>query len=182
MNRSVKNRQLKLNGRLDHNALSMVFDLYSQAIFKYALRLGMDVTTADQVVGDVFSQLIEQTTKGEGPKTNLRSYLYQIAYHRIVDLAREGKRTVCLDGIIGADNEVPLASQVEEHILLETLSSAINNQLTEEQRHVIILRFQEGLTLKETADIMEKKINAIKALQKRGIEKLQKIYDEEYEA
>jgi len=39
---------------------------------------------------------------------------------------------------------------------------------------VIILRFQEGLSLRETADIMGKDINAIKSLQKRAILKLQK--------
>ena len=63
---------------------------------------------------------------------------------------------------------------MEEQTLLKELTSAIQNDLTEEQKHVIILRFQEDLSLRETAEIMGKDINAIKSSQKRAIMKLQK--------
>ncbi len=63
---------------------------------------------------------------------------------------------------------------MEEQTLLKELTSAIQNDLTEEQKHVIILRFQEDLSLRETAEIMGKDINTIKSSQKRAIMKLQK--------
>ena len=63
---------------------------------------------------------------------------------------------------------------MEEQHLLKELSSAIQNDLTKEQKHVIILRFQEELSLQETANILGKDINAIKSLQTRAIIKLQK--------
>ena len=37
---------------------------------------------------------------------------------------------------------------------------------------MIVLRFQEDFSLKETAEIIGKNVNAVKALQNRGIDKL----------
>ncbi len=169
-----KKQEKEQKNYLDQDALVAIFDLYSLAIYKYALRLCRDCIEADQIVGDVFSQFMERVSRGEGPKTNLRSYLYQIAYHLIVDHAREKQRTLPIDNAETKCEEESLPSRIEEQMLLEELTSAIQNDLTIEQKHVIILRFQENLSLRETADIMGKNINAIKSLQKRSISKLQK--------
>jgi RNA polymerase sigma-70 factor (ECF subfamily) len=159
---------------LDQSALAAIFDLYSHAIFRYTLRLCEDPLEADQIVGDVFNQFLEQVSRGGGPKTNLKSYLYQIAYHIVIDHIRERQRILPIDIVDSSREGVSLESQVEELTLLKELSSAIQNDLTEDQKHVIILRFQEDLSLRETADIMGKDINAIKSSQKRAILKLQK--------
>ena len=55
------------------NAFVGIFDIYASALFRYALRLGCDPLTADQIVRDVFAKLLEQISWGKGPKTNLRS-------------------------------------------------------------------------------------------------------------
>jgi hypothetical protein len=47
-------------------------------------------------------------------------------------------------------------------------------ELTDDQRHVIILRFLEDFSLKETAEIIGKEVNNIKVIQNRGIAKLRK--------
>jgi len=159
---------------LDQSALAAIFDLYSHAIFRYTLRLCEDPLEADQIVGDVFNQFLEQVSRGGGPKTNLKSYLYQIAYHIVIDHVRERQRILPIDIVENSREGVSLELQVEERTLLKELSSAIQNDLTEDQKHVIILRFQEDLSLRETADIMGKDINAIKSSQKRAILKLQK--------
>ena len=84
-------------GSLDHEALTAIFDEYAPAIFKYLLRLDVNPQEADQTVGDVFARLLDKFSKGEGPRTNLRSYLFQTAYHLVVDHARERQRTAPLD-------------------------------------------------------------------------------------
>jgi hypothetical protein len=44
--------------------------------------------TADNIVGDTFSALLDQFSAGKGPVVNLRSYVFQVAYHLVVDQAR----------------------------------------------------------------------------------------------
>jgi RNA polymerase sigma-70 factor (ECF subfamily) len=160
---------------LKPDALAAIFDQYAPAIYKYTFRLCRDAVEADQIVGDVFCTLLEQLAVGKGPETNLRSYLYQVAYHLVVDHARARNRTSPLDENEPERSENSVVLQAENRILLDALSSAINNDLTDEQRQVIILRFQEGFSLQETAKIVGRKLNAVKALENRGVKKLQQV-------
>jgi RNA polymerase sigma-70 factor (ECF subfamily) len=137
---------------MNKEALIEIFDLYSSALYNYALRLCNDPLRADHIVGDVFARLLEQLSAGHGPSANLRSYLYETTYHLIVDDARYAHR------------EAPL--EVAEFLRPKNL--------TEDQRHVIILRFLEGFSLRETADIMGKEVYNVKVIQNRGVAKLRK--------
>jgi len=165
---------------LDQEALSTIFDEYAPALYKYLIRLGTGPQEADQIVGDVFVRLLEKIAEGKGPRTNLRSYLFQIAYHLVVDQARERQRTAPLDvyDSTKADTE-SVPSQTEEKMLLDKLSATMERELTEEQRVVVVLRFQEDFSIKETAEIVGKNVNAVKALQNRAINKLRQAMSRE---
>jgi RNA polymerase sigma-70 factor (ECF subfamily) len=63
---------------------------------------------------------------------------------------------------------------LEDRILFEHVIAVIKNQLTEDQRHVIVLRFLEGFSLRETADIIGKEVYNVKVIQNRGVAKLRK--------
>jgi RNA polymerase sigma-70 factor, ECF subfamily len=161
---------------LDQDGLAAIFEEYAPAIYKYLLRLGVYAQEADQIVGDVFARLLDKMANEEGPRTNLRAYLFQIAYHLVVDDARERIRTAPLEAAVSENKEMePVQSMVEEKLLLEKLSIAMECHLTAEQRNVIVLRFQEDFSLKETAEIIGIKVNAVKALQNRGINKLRHV-------
>lgn len=167
-----ENTFLDAAGSLDKEALGGIFDEYAPILYKYLLRLGQGPQEADQAVGDVFARLLEKISEGKGPRTNLRSYLFQIAYHLVVDRSRDGKRAAPLEVAESVEGETKsVQAQTEENMLLETLSVAME-QLSDEQRNVIVLRFQEGFSLKETAEIVGKNVNAVKALQNRGVNKL----------
>ena len=58
---------------VNEDALIEIFDLYSSALFSYALRLCGDSVMADHIVGDVFAKLLDQLAAGNGPTSNLRS-------------------------------------------------------------------------------------------------------------
>ena len=167
---------LKAAKKLDEEALTAIFDQFAPAIYKYTLRLCHDAIVADNIVGDVFAQLLEQFAAGKGPQTNLRSYLYQTAYHLVVDRSRDSRHNAPLEVAIGAPEKgAPTPTQqIEERVIMEALISAMNSELTEDQRHVIILRFLEDFSLKETAEIIGKEVNNIKVIQNRGIAKLRK--------
>jgi RNA polymerase sigma-70 factor (ECF subfamily) len=158
---------------LDPDALSVIFDEYAPAIYKYLLRLGLHTQEADQIVGDVFVRLLEKFADGAGPRTNLRSYLFQIAYHLLVDDARDRQNIAALDDTDALKEETKsVQAQTEDKMLFEKITVAMERELTEEQRNVLVLRFQEDFSLKETAEIIGKNVNAVKALQNRGINSL----------
>lgn len=171
---------LEAASSLDQEALEAIFDDYAPALYKYLLRRGLGSQEADQTVGDVFARLLEKLSEGKGPQSNLRAYLFQTAYHLVVDQSRAQKRAAPLDVAESFEEETKsVQAQTEEALLLESLASAMEQELTEEQRNVIILRFQEGFSLKETAEIVGKKLNAVKALQNRGMNRLKEAMSRE---
>jgi RNA polymerase sigma-70 factor, ECF subfamily len=155
--------------------LVKVFDLYSGALYNYALRLCGDPLTADFIVGDVFAKLLEQFSTGNGPSSNLRSYLYETAYHLVVDHARESQRRMPLDTAESLRSDgTSIFVTCENHMALENIMLAIRNDLTNDQRHVIILRFLEGFSLRETASIIGKEVNNVKVIQNRAVATLRR--------
>jgi RNA polymerase sigma-70 factor (ECF subfamily) len=161
---------------LDKDALASIFDEYAPAIYKYLLRLGISSQEADQFAGDVFARLLDKFAEGKGPNNNLRSYLFQTAYHLVVDQSRERQRVAPIEVADSISEETePVQARAEETMLLERISMAMEQELTEDQRNVIVLRFQEEFSLKETAEIIGKNVNAVKALQNRGIQKLRQV-------
>lgn len=163
--------------RMNHEALVKIFDLYSSALYNYALRICNDPLEADHIVGDVFAKLLDQLSVGNGPSTNLRSYLYETTYHLIVDKARYARREAPLETAeyLRRDGHgTSTLKRLEDRILYEHVIAVIKNQLTEDQRHVIVLRFLEGFSLRETADIIGKEVYNVKVIQNRGVAKLRK--------
>lgn len=163
---------LKAIKNLDQDALVAIFDRYAPILYKYAMRLCRNPDEADDIVGHVFSELLKHLQKGRGPRDNLRSYLFQIAYHRIVDHARDRQRTTPLNSINSVSTAKSLQTYQEEKDQLSTLDAMIKNLLTPDQRHVILLRFFEDFSIKETAKITGKNVNNIKIIQNRAISKL----------
>ena len=160
---------------MDRQALVEIFDLYSSALYNYALRLCSDPFKADNIVGDVFAKLLEQWSSGRGPSTNLRSYLYEMTYHLIVDEARHSHREAPLEvmDFLRYDGNASMVN-LENRMLFDAVIMAIKKHLTEDQRHVIILRFLEGFSLRETADILGKEVYNVKVIQNRGVAKIRK--------
>jgi RNA polymerase sigma-70 factor (ECF subfamily) len=163
---------------MDREALVKIFDLYSSALYNYAFRLCEDPLIADYIVGDVFAKLLEQLSAGKGPNTNLRSYLYEMAYHLVVDEARYSHRGAPLEAVdLMSSDWYSTNTSVENQLFFETILRAIKENLTEDQRHVIILRFLEGFNLQETAEIIGKEVSNVKVIQNRAITALRKALD-----
>jgi RNA polymerase sigma-70 factor (ECF subfamily) len=164
---------------MDQEALVSIFDEYATALYRYSFRLCRDAMLADQIVGDVFVRLLEQFACGNGPTSNLRSYLFQAAYHLVVDESRRSYRFTSLEELVLVPSDGSSEfKHVEKRIAGEILLQAMQNQLTDLQRHVVILRFMEGLSLYETGRVVGKTVNNVKAIQNRAVKTLRKSLEE----
>ena len=156
--------------RRDQEALAEVYDRYFDQIYRYLnYRLGEPEVAAD-LTGDVFLALVNALKTGKSPRTSLSGWLYTVARNLAADYIKNKARTVSLIEDLVAD-EPSLTDQVHLSQLTPVLKKAIL-QLTEEQQHVIALRFGQGLSLAETAQLLEKSVGAIKGLQHRALASL----------
>lgn len=169
---------LEAASRMNVDAFAKIFDFYAPAIYNYAFRLCRDPLTADNIVGNVFAKLSEHLSRGGGSIINLRAYLYELAYHLVVNEVRYS-HTLTPTKADGLRHYIGYSSDVsaKKWASFEAAIRAIMNDLTDDQRHVIILRFMEGFSLKETAAILGKTVNHVKVIQNRAIAALRKVLE-----
>jgi RNA polymerase sigma-70 factor (ECF subfamily) len=136
-----------------------------------------EAEAAADLAGEVFLALVQALKSGKPPKTSLQGWLYTVARNLAADYIKEKGRTVSLVEDLVSD-EPSLTEQAHLSQLAPILRKALV-QLTEEQQHVIALRFGQGLSLAETADLLEKSVGAIKALQHRALASLARYMPQE---
>jgi RNA polymerase sigma-70 factor (ECF subfamily) len=154
---------------MDKKALAEIFDLYARPLYNFVLRFCSDPLLADQIVGDVFAKLLEQLAVGKGPLKNLRSYLFEIAFHLVIDEVRYVSRRASIELVdVRGYGKFSINPDIEEHMELEKISKAMKS-LAADQRHVLVLRFLEGFSISETAAILRKTAGSVKITQFRAI-------------
>ena len=164
--------------RMDQQALVTIFDRYAADIYNFAMSMWNDSLKADRIVGDVFANFLEQLETGKIPKKNLRAYFFKTTYHFMVDGSRLPSRESQINftdftSDTANGNHSNTSSPEMDAVIL-----AIKDHLTTNQRDVIILRYLQGFSLPEIAEIVEKEINNVKAIQKRAIDKLCDVLDQ----
>jgi len=167
-------RELDGLRKLDSQVISAVYDRYFPDVYRFVLyRLGIE-TIAEDIASDVFVRLLEAVKKKNGPQTNIKSWLLSTASHAIADHLRKIYRrpTETLSDTM-PDLTSSLTDEIDRRQQADSVREAYA-QLTPDQQNVLALRFGDGYSLEETAAVMQKKVNAVKALQFRALAALQR--------
>jgi RNA polymerase sigma-70 factor (ECF subfamily) len=166
--------ELALISRLDPHALGQAHDRYYPVVFRYVrYRLG-EIQASEDIAAEVFLRLLEAVRVGKGPTENLKGWLLGTAAHLVADNMRRryANREEALDDDMPSSGEPP--QDVLEGAWQENIIREILQKLTEEQQHVLALRFGNDLSLEETARVMNKSVGAVKVLQFRALASLKR--------
>jgi RNA polymerase sigma-70 factor, ECF subfamily len=176
-----ENELLQRAHQFDSQALAQIYDLYSPALYRYAMRQIGDPALAEECVGESFTRFLEALRKNHGPQDNLRAYLYRIAHNWITDqYRRAGPPEVELDFDFQSDSEESPPSVVNTRLRQQHIRRALM-ALTHDQQQVIVLKFLEDWENDEISRFLHKPIGAVKSLQHRALATLQRILlDEEH--
>jgi RNA polymerase sigma-70 factor (ECF subfamily) len=157
---------------LDRQVIGEIYDQYFSEVYRYAhYRVG-DATLAEDIASDVFLRLVEASQSGKGPQSNLKGWLIGTTSHIVADHFRKKYRRPEEAISDEAPDQSPQpAAEVDQRERNRIVENAYKI-LTPEQQEVIALRFKQGYSLEETAGIMKKNVNAVKALQFRALSAL----------
>lgn len=161
--------------RMEPAAISALYRQHVQAIYRYIYYRVGDVQTAEDLTAEVFVRAIEGLPNYQSRGVPFAAWLYRIARARVADHFRREQRTgtVDLKEDWPADDD-SLLVQVQRSFYHRKLRGAIN-QLTPDQQHVVILKFVEGLSNAEVAQILGKTEGAVKSLQHRALNALHRL-------
>jgi len=163
----------------DEGALARVYDEYAPAIYRYAYRLTGHEGTAQDATSETFHKLLASLRDGGGPTDNLSAWLYRVAHNLIVDGYRRQPDEPPLP--LDEAPEIEVAGRQEAYVEKQERAAQARRalrRLTPLQQQVISLRFLEALSIRETAEVMGKTEGAVKALQYRATNSLQRILEE----
>ncbi len=166
-------------GNLDPRAIPAVYNQYFPEIFRYVRYRLDDDALAEDISSEVFCSLLKAIKAGRAPQVNLRGWLIGTARHMIIDHLRRNHRhpSEAISDALEFNGDGP-SEEVEQRLASRALHKALVH-LTEDQQQVLALRFGQGYSLEETAAVMKKQVNAVKALQFRALNALQRRLGEE---
>jgi RNA polymerase sigma-70 factor, ECF subfamily len=173
LNRADEQQLIKQAQRGDSEAFAQLYQAHVQAIYRYIVYRVSDAQLAEDLTADVFTRAISGLKSYQDEGHPFLAWLYRIAHARVVDTYRkQGRRPIESDV---EEENIPIEQDMDHAMLKAQASELLRNamqNLTDEQQQVLILRFIEDKRLEETALIMGKNANAIKALQHRAVRSL----------
>ncbi len=170
------NESRALNGlqELDPLVIGAIYDQYFIEVYRYVRYRTGDDLIAEDIASDVFLRLLEASRKKQGPGSSLKGWLIATASNAVNDhLRRTYRRPEAELPDSLPDKNSSVTAEVDAREERQIVQSAYA-QLTDEQQHVLALRFGQGYTVEETAVHLKKNINAVKALQFRALASLQR--------
>ena len=157
-------------------ALRAIYEKYKNDLLKLAVALTNDLNTAEDAVQDVFLGFAQSAEKIR-LAGNLKTYLATCVANRIRNVERDRKRHEAADHK-SADRDMTHEQGPERWAILseemELLSMAMA-QIPYEQREVIGLYMQGGMTFKQIAKIQNASINTIQGRYRYGLDKLRAV-------
>ncbi len=161
----------------DLEALAEIHDLYYQGIYRYFSFRMPDPQTAEDLTSEVFLRFLKAIHEKNAPSNTVAGWLFGAARNVAREYYRQSKKTemVYLSESLAAGGPA-LDDGLARRMEVQALDDALE-QLTEEQRHVLALRFGYGLPIREVAAAINKSEAAVKMLQARAILALGKVMD-----
>ena len=128
------------------------------------------VNDPDGIANDVFLRAFRTIHTFQGDAQRFRSWIFTIAHHAAVDDIRRQQRRVREAPLAWAPETAAsdVATEVIAGLAYERVH-AILSGLGADQRDVLMLRIVSDLSLAETAEVLGKSYEAVKALQRRGL-------------
>lgn len=169
-------RQIK---RGDKQALRTVYEKYKDNLLTIAASLLHDSNAAEDVLHDVFISFAASVRQLQ-LRGSLKSYLLMSVVNQVRDRFRRRKHHVLgLEqvGPISSDSDGPEQSAIfgeESQLLTGALA-----KLPFEQREVIILHLNGGMTFKEIANMQGTSISTVQGRYRYGLSKLRTILNGE---
>jgi RNA polymerase sigma-70 factor (ECF subfamily) len=165
----------------DMEALGLLFRRYSRLTLGIARRVLRDGDEAEDLVQDLFLFLFFKSKMFDPSRGSARSWLMQVTYHRAYDRRRYLTARSFYDrksanfaekAALSAIN--PAIENAEEFFAWQSYLRPAFEQLTENQRQTLTLRFYEGYTLREISKKLGRVIGNVQHDYYRGMDRLRK--------
>jgi RNA polymerase sigma-70 factor, ECF subfamily len=161
----------------DRSAFAQLYDRYVDVVFRYVLFRVGDRELAEDVTSETFLRALRRITSISYQGRDVGAWFVTIARNLVLDHVKSSRfRLEVATAEIDDSQRVEVGpeQQVLSHLTRSALLECVG-QLGDDQRECIVLRFLQGLSVAETAQVMSRNEGAVKALQHRAVRRLAQL-------
>ena len=163
---------------LDEEALAELHEAFYPVVFRFVRFRLEDEQLVEDITSEVFLRLLDALHQKRSHVRDVRGWLLGTASNLVYDHLRRKYR----HPVEELEQHADLPDGLHPEAIVESdMSNQVVRQcvkeLTEDQQKVLSLRFAQGMSVGETARIVQKSVNAVKVLQFRALSTLRRMLE-----
>ena len=160
---------------------NLLYKRYSGKIFGKCLSILKSESLAQDATQDVMMKILMNLSKFSG-RSRFSTWIYSITYNYCIDFVRRKKKdpSIYVDDFI---ENLDVEEEVNDSFLLEMNVSRLKIILEEiptGDKAILLMKYQDEMSIKEIGEILSKSESAIKMKIKRAKQKFKKTYQEKF--
>ncbi|MDT0541077.1 MULTISPECIES: RNA polymerase sigma factor [Croceitalea] len=164
----------------DTMLFGVLYDRYSRMVYNKCYGFSRSQDEAEDLAQDVFLMLFIKLASFKG-KSKFSTWLYSFTYNFCVNYVNRNKQRKMSDKSVPMETtEYKLTEEVPDESIYEMKASKLAKALemiSAEDKSILLLKYQDGASIKELSDLFEIGESAVKMRLKRAKAKLLEIYN-----
>ena len=159
----------------------ILYKRYSGKIYGKSISLLKNDAKAADATQEIFMKILLNLSKFSG-KSRFSTWIYSITYNFCIDLIRREKKdpSVLVEDMAGShDKEQEVSDAFLLEMKVERLKVILEDIPTMD-KSILLMKYQDDLSIKEISEITKKSESAVKMKIKRAKQKFRKTYKEKY--
>jgi RNA polymerase sigma-70 factor (ECF subfamily) len=160
---------------------SILYDRFITKVYSKCISLLKDEVKAQDAAQEIFIKIFTNLAKFNR-KSKFSTWVYSITYNFCIDVIRKSKKQSKLFSDEEAEGQ-EIIEEVDDKVLLEMELDRLKivlDLLNVDDKAVLIMKYKEGLSIKDISEVFDKTESAIKMKIKRAKHKCQLMYLETY--
>ena len=142
---------------VNSHTLEKYFQWMYRPLCLYALNITESYEDSEDIVQQIFVELLEKAVVGSLEVGNMKGYLYTVVRNRAVKYVKKDQEKVSVESAMYLTDENLLSISVEEEALVWNWIDA----LPTERRNIFLMAKQQGMKYKEIAEQLDISVKTV---------------------
>ena len=142
---------------VNSHTLEKYFQWMYRPLCLYALNITESYEDSEDIVQQIFVELLEKAVVGSLEVGNMKGYLYTVVRNRAVKYVKKDQEKVSVESVMYLTDENILSISVEEEALVWNWIDA----LPTERRNIFLMAKQQGMKYKEIAEQLDISVKTV---------------------
>jgi RNA polymerase sigma-70 factor (ECF subfamily) len=156
----------------DENALSIVYDNYSRAIYGVIIRMCKDEDAAKNLLQDTFMTIWEKSDSYDFEKGKFYTWAYQIARNKTLNFLRKPNQLIQMEDLSVYESRKETETDPKDYLKLKGKIKSLD---AHHQRAIELVYFN-GLTHREAHEEMDVPLGTFKSYIRQALKQLKQSY------